>query len=112
MHTDTPITLRLENGSAAIVGSGRPESLTLYHRKGNYVTADSPGRTAAHEPRSFLGYSREVIVDGGEVVRQIDRSKRWRPSGILQRDHALAQWNEPKAGDLVVTGTIERITGE
>ncbi len=47
MHTDTPITLRLELMTAAIVGSARPESFTLYHLNGNFVTKGSPGRSAA-----------------------------------------------------------------
>lgn len=112
MHTDVPITLRLENGSAAIVGSGQREAFTLYHRRGQYLTEGDPGRTDEHDPQVFLGYSREVITGTGEVIRQLDRSRRWRPSNAHLRERALEKWNQPQAGDLIVTGTIERIVGE
>ena len=112
MHTDIPITLRLEHGTAAIVGSGRPESFTLYHLNGNYVAEDSPGRTTVHEPQAFLGISREVISEGGELIRLIDHSRRWRPSNINLRNRELDKWNQPRRGDLVVTGTIDRITSD
>ena len=110
MHTDVPITLRLENGAAAVVGSGQPESFTLYHFRGNYVPADSPSRTALHEPQAFLGISREVIRGNGELVRQIELARRWRPSNINLRDSELAKRNKPRLGDLVITGKISRVT--
>ena len=110
MHTDTPITLRLELMTAAIVGSARPESFTPYHLNGNFVTKGSPGRSAAHEPLAFLGISREVVTGAGELVRQIDPSRRWRPSNIHLRDRELAKWNKPRLGDLVITGNISRVT--
>lgn len=109
MHTDVPITLRLENASAAIVGSGQREVFTLYHYKGNVVTEDDPLRTAKHEPQPWLGYSREVITGTGEVVRLINYARRWRPTNAHLRERELEKWNQPKPGDLVVTGTIERI---
>ncbi len=112
MHTDTPITLRLENVSAAIVGSGQREAFTLYHHRGSYLTEDDPYRTAAHEPQPFLGYSREVITGTGEVVRQINYASRWRPTNAHLRERELEKWNQPRPGDLIVTGTIERIVGE
>ena len=110
MHTDSPITLRLEHGAAAVVGSGRPESLNLYHFRGNYVPADSPSRTPLHEPQAFLGISREVITGAGELVRQIELARRWRPSNINLIDRELAKWNTPRVGDLVFTGNISRVT--
>ena len=112
MRTDTPITLRLENGAAAIVGSGQREAFTLYHHRGNYLAEDDPYRTALHEPEPWLGYSREVITGAGEVVRQINYARRWRPSNVHLRERELEKWNQPIPGDLIVTGTIERIVGE
>lgn len=109
MRTDVPITIRLENGSAAIVGSGQREAFTLYHRRGNFLTEDDPYRTVDHEPQPFLGISREVIIGTGEVVRQLDRSRRWRPNNAHLRERELEKWNQPRPGDLIVTGTIERI---
>ena len=112
MHTDTPITIRLENGSAAIVGSGQREAFTLYHYRGQYLTEHDPFRTALHEPQPFLGVSREVITGTGEVVRLINYARRWRPTNAHLRERELEKWNQPQPGDLVVTGTIERIAGE
>lgn len=109
MHTDSPITLRLENGSAAIVGSGQREVLTLYHYRGNYVTEGDPLRTAKHEPQPWLGISREIIIGTGEVVRLINYARRWRPVNAHLRERWLEKWNQPQAGDLIMTGTIERI---
>ena len=112
MRTDTPITLRLENGVAAIVGSGQREAFTLYHHRGNYLAEDDPYRTALHEPEPWLGCSREVITGTGEVVRQINYARRWRPSNVHLREREFEKWDQPIPGDLIVTGTIERIVGE
>lgn len=91
MHTDAPVTLRLELMTAALIGSARPESFNLYQHKGSFVTEDNPFRTPEHEPQAFLGLIREVIANTGELVRQIDRSRRWRPGNIHLRDRELAK---------------------
>lgn len=109
MHTDAPITLRLENGLLAVVGTGQREAFVLYHRRGHFVTEDDPCRTDEYEPQSFLGYSREVITGAGEVVRKINYARRWRPGNVHLRERELEKWNQPIACDLIVTGTIERI---
>ncbi len=112
MHTDVPITLRLENGSAAIVGRGQREAFTMYHHRGSYLAEDDPYRTTIHEPQPFLGISREVIAGGGELVRLINYARRWRPTNVHLRERELDKWNQPRPGDLIVTGTIERVGGE
>ena len=109
MQTDVPIILRFENGTAAVVGSGQREAYTLYHHRGNYLTEDDPYRTILHEPQPFLGISRDVITGTGELVRQINYSRRWRPTNAHLRERELEKWNLPSPGDLIVTGTIEKI---
>ena len=84
----------------------------MYHHRGSYLAEDDPYRTTIHEPQPFLGISREVISDGGELVRLINYSRRWRPTNAHLRERELDKWTQPRPGDLIVTGTIERIAGE